>query len=52
MTKNVGNIDKTIRITAGSILLVVALFMDLNTGWRAGLFIVSIIAFATAYVRF
>jgi hypothetical protein len=52
MKKNVGGIDKTIRIIIGTVLIVIGIFIQMNTGLRIGVFIVAGIALATAFVSF
>ncbi len=50
MKKNVGGIDKAIRIIIGVILLIAGLSIQMNTGLRIGVFVVAGIAFVTAFV--
>ncbi len=50
MKKNVGSIDKTIRIIIGSVLIIIGIFVQMSAWWKTGLFIVAFIAFATAFV--
>ena len=52
MKKNIGNIDRNIRIIAGILLLAAGTFIQMQTGWRIGLFAVASIAFATAFINF
>lgn len=52
MKKNVGNIDRNIRIIAGIVLLAAGTFMQMETGWRIGLFAVAAVAFATSFISF
>jgi hypothetical protein len=52
MKKNVGNIDRNIRIIAGILLLAAGTFMQIQPGWRIGLFAVAAIAFVTAFISF
>ncbi|MFN2114248.1 MAG: DUF2892 domain-containing protein [Anaerolineae bacterium] len=47
MTKNVGNVDKIIRIVLGLVLLGAAIFMDLSTTLQVILFVVAAIALIT-----
>lgn len=52
MTRNVGIIDRNIRIIAGIVLLLAGLFTELGTGIRIGAFALAVIAFATAFLGF
>ena len=52
MKANVGSIDKTIRIIAGIVLLIVGIFVQISLGWRIGIFAIAAIALTTAFVRF
>ncbi len=52
MTKNVGSIDKNVRIIAGTILLLAGIFADMAAGWRIGVLVVAAIAYTTAFVGF
>jgi len=47
MKKNVGGIDRNIRLLAGSILILVALFVQLGTWWQIGLGAAGVIAILT-----
>lgn len=49
MKKNVGGIDKIIRIIFGIVLVVLGAFMELSTGFRIGFFAVAGVAFVTAF---
>lgn len=49
MKKNVGNFDKTIRILAGIVFVLVGIFAPMGVGWRIGSFAVAAIAFVTAF---
>ena len=52
MKKNVGNVDKTIRIIVGIALIIVGIFVQMSTGLRIGAFAVAAIALITATVGF
>jgi hypothetical protein len=52
MNKNVGSMDRNIRIIAGTIFLLAGLFTQVSTGLRIGFFAVAAIAFTTATVGF
>ena len=52
MTKNVGCLDRNIRIISGVVFLLIGLFTEIGTGLRIGAFALATIAFATAFVRF
>jgi len=52
MKKNVGSIDKGIRIVAGVVLAVIGIFSAVSTGWRIALFAVSAVAIITAFTGF
>jgi hypothetical protein len=52
MEKNVGGLDKTIRIIIGIVLLIVGIFVPLGTGLRITSFVVAAIALGTAFVGF
>jgi hypothetical protein len=52
MNRNVGSIDRNIRIIAGIIFLLAGLFTQVSTGLRIGFFAVAAIAFTTATVGF
>ena len=52
MEKNVGGIDKTIRIIVGIVLLIVSIFVQMGTGLRVASFVVAAIALGTAFVGF
>jgi Inner membrane protein YgaP-like, transmembrane domain len=47
--KTVGGIDKWIRIVIGLILILVGIFFPMSTRWRAGVFVVAVIALITAF---
>jgi len=49
MKKNVGGIDKGIRIGVGLALILVGLLAPLSTGWRIGVLVVAAIALITAF---
>jgi len=52
MKKNVGSIDKGIRIVVGIVLAVIGFFSPVSTGWRIALFAVSAVAIVTAFMGF
>ena len=52
MNKNVGSMDRNIRIIAGVIFLLIGLFTQIGTGLRIGAFAVAAIALVTAFVSF
>ncbi len=49
MKKNVGGIDKGIRIVVGLALILAGLLAPLSTGWRIGVLVVAAIALITAF---
>ena len=52
MKKNVGGIDKILRLIIGLVLLLVGFFMQMSTGLRVGAFVVAAIALITAFTGF
>ncbi len=50
MKKNLGGIDKTIRIIIGVVLVIVGIFAQMSTGLRIVAFVVAGIALVTAFV--
>lgn len=52
MKKNVGGIDRTIRIIIGTVLLLAGILAQVSTGWRVGLFVVAAVAYITAFTGF
>lgn len=52
MKKNVGGIDKILRLIIGLVLLLVGFFMQMSTGLRVGAFVVAAIALITAFSGF
>jgi uncharacterized membrane protein len=52
MKKNVGSVDKTIRIIVGIVLLIVGIFVQMSTGFRIGTFAVAAIVLITATIGF
>jgi hypothetical protein len=52
MNKNVGSMDRNIRIITGVIFLLIGLFTQVSTGLRIGAFAVAAIALVTAFVSF
>jgi hypothetical protein len=49
MQKNVGGIDKNIRLLLGAILVLIGLFAPMDTGWRIGTMVVGGIALLTGF---
>ena len=49
MKKNIGGIDRTLRIIAGIAFVLVGIFAPMTAWWRVGSFAVAAIAFATAF---
>jgi hypothetical protein len=52
MEKNVGSFEKKIRIIIGAGLLIAGIFVQMGTGLRVVVLVVSGIAFATAFISF
>jgi len=52
MSKNVGSIDRNIRIVVGGVFLIVGLFAQISTGLKTGAFAVAAIALVTAFTGF
>jgi hypothetical protein len=52
MNKNVGSMDRNIRIIVGISFLLIGLFTQISTGLRIGAFAVAAIAFITAFAGF
>lgn len=52
MKKNVGGIDKTLRIVIGIILALVGFLVNMSTGLRIGALAVAAIALVTAFTGF
>lgn len=52
MNRNVGGMDKNIRIGIGIIFLLIGLFTQVGTGLKAGIFALAAIAFVTAFTGF
>ncbi len=52
MKKNVGGIDKVLRLIIGLVLLFVGFFMQMSTGLRVGAFVVAAVALITAFTGF
>lgn len=52
MKKNVGGIDKILRLIIGLVLLLIGFFMQMSTGLRVGAFVVAAIALITAFSGF
>ena len=52
MNRNVGSMDRNIRIISGIIFLLTGLFAQVGTGLKIGVFAVAAIALVTAFVGF
>jgi len=52
MRKNVGSIDRNIRIIVGGVFLIVGLFAQISTGLKTGAFALAAIALVTAFTGF
>lgn len=52
MKKNVGNLDKGIRIIIGIALAAVGFLAPIATGWRIAAFAAGAVAFITAFTGF
>ena len=52
MKKNVGGIDRTIRLILGIALLIGGIAFQMSTGWRIGVLVIAGIALATSFVNF
>ena len=52
MVKNVGGMDKTIRIIIGIVLLIAGIFVQMGTGLRATSIVIAAIALGTAFAGF
>ncbi len=52
MKKNVGNLDRNVRIILGVLLFAAGTLMQMGTGWRIGLIAVAAVAFTTAFTGF
>ena len=52
MVKNVGGIDKTVRIIIGIVLLIAGIFVQMGTGLRATSIVIAAIALGTAFTGF
>jgi hypothetical protein len=52
MKKNVGGIDKILRLVVGIVLALVGFFVQVSTGLRIGIFAVAAIALITAFTGF
>jgi hypothetical protein len=52
MKKNVGGIDKVLRIIVGIVLAIVGFFVQLSTGLRVGVLVVAAVALITAFTGF
>lgn len=52
LSRNVGGIDKTVRIILGLVLIAVGLFADLGTTWTIIVYAVAVIALLTALLSY
>jgi hypothetical protein len=52
MKKNVGGIDKILRLVVGIVLALVGFFVQVSTGLRIGIFTVAAIALITAFTGY
>jgi hypothetical protein len=52
MKKNVGGIDKILRLVVGIVLALVGFFVQVSTGLRIGIFAVAAIALITAFTGY
>jgi len=52
MKKNVGGVDKTIRIILGIALLITGAIVQMSTGLRIGAFAIAAVALVTAFTGF
>lgn len=52
MTCNVGGTDRGIRALLGTVLLLAALFLTMETLWRVVLLVLAAIAFFTVFARY
>lgn len=52
MKKNVGGIDKAIRVVVGIVFVLIGLFANITGGLRIGAFVVAAIALFTAFFGF
>jgi uncharacterized membrane protein (DUF441 family) len=52
MKKNVGSLDKGIRIVIGIVLAAVGVLAPVATGWRVAAFAAGAVAFITAFTGF
>lgn len=50
--KNVGGADQTIRIVVGVVMIALAMFADMTTGWRIVAWVVAAVSFLTAVSGF
>jgi Inner membrane protein YgaP-like, transmembrane domain len=50
MKKNIGGIDKGIRIVIGLALIIGGIFIPMSTGWRVGVLIVAVITLINAFI--
>jgi hypothetical protein len=52
MKKNVGGIDKAIRIIFGIVLAILGFFVQMSTGLRVVAFVAAAVAIVTAFTGF
>ncbi len=52
MEKNVGRLDKVIRIIVGIVLLIAGIFVQMGTGLKIVSFLIAAIALGTAFAGF
>ncbi|MDW7771656.1 MAG: DUF2892 domain-containing protein [Desulfobulbaceae bacterium] len=49
MKKNVGGLDRNIRLLSGSILVLIGIFAPLGAVWQAGIILIGAIALITGF---
>jgi hypothetical protein len=52
MKRNVGGLDRTVRIVLGIVLLIVGLLAPIEMLWRVVALVIAAIALVTAFLRF
>jgi len=50
--KKGGGADKTVRIVVGVVMIAIAMFAEMTTGWRIVAWMVAAVSFGTAVVGF
>jgi hypothetical protein len=50
MKKNIGGLDKGIRIVVGFVLILGGIFYPMSTGWRVGVFIIAGLTLINAFI--